>query len=624
MLQKLNERIQGVFAWTIIIIIAATFTLFGLDYYRQGRHAGDAKAQINDEEISSQSFEVSYRRARAQQEDSLLTAAMEKKLRKEVLDGLIQNKIAVQSAEKAGFAVGSQQVDAAIVSIPQFKENGNFSPERFQQALSAALFTPQSFRQELKQGMLLNQQRFAFLGTDFALPNEIKQFLRLFLQKRSYSYLEIPYQTFAEQVQISNEQIKAYYQNHKNDFMTEESVSIKYVLLDMQTIKNKIKIPEDTLKQYFEENQQNFLTPASWQLSHIFIAVPKNASKKQWLEAKNKANHIADQLKADPSQFLALLKQYTDDKLSIGQKGKLPEVSAGQTAVDESLMTLTKTGDISGAVKTKKGYEIFKVDAYQPAKKKSFKEVKDVIKDQLTSDQANQTYSRALEKISELSFENPDSLDPVAQELNLDIKETKPFTRKGGDSQLTRNKKILTTAFTDEIIQAENNSEPVQLDSDKVLVFRVKEHFSPKQKPLEAVQTQIKQLLTLEESAKKATALAKQLQNSKKPQREQLLKELNVQWIEVADASRDSASASQNINDLAFAMNKVGAIESTTLADNKSMVIVRLNAIKEGEMKELNSELKQSIAQQIKANYGMTSYQLFQDALLKEADIKRF
>ena len=35
MLQKLNERIQGLVAWIIIILVAITFTLFGVDYYLQ-------------------------------------------------------------------------------------------------------------------------------------------------------------------------------------------------------------------------------------------------------------------------------------------------------------------------------------------------------------------------------------------------------------------------------------------------------------------------------------------------------------------------------------------------------------------------------------------------------------
>lgn len=48
MLQKLNEHIQGVVAWLVIILIAITFTLFGVDYYFQSRQISDAKVIVND------------------------------------------------------------------------------------------------------------------------------------------------------------------------------------------------------------------------------------------------------------------------------------------------------------------------------------------------------------------------------------------------------------------------------------------------------------------------------------------------------------------------------------------------------------------------------------------------
>ena len=40
--------------------------------------------------------------------------------------------------------------------------------------------------------MLLNQQRFAFMGSSFALPDEIKRFVRLYMQTRDYDYLTVP------------------------------------------------------------------------------------------------------------------------------------------------------------------------------------------------------------------------------------------------------------------------------------------------------------------------------------------------------------------------------------------------------------------------------------------------
>jgi len=192
MLQKLNERIQGVVAWLVIILIATTFTLFGVDYYLQSHQTSNAKVMVNGQPLTTQAFEVNYRRARAQEDLAQMTAADEKNLQNQVLDQMINNEVTVQSALHNGFEVGIDQANAAIVKIGQFQEDGHFSSERYQQALNAALFTPESFQNEVRQGMLLNQQRFAFMGSSFALPSEVERFVRLYMQTRDYDYLTIP------------------------------------------------------------------------------------------------------------------------------------------------------------------------------------------------------------------------------------------------------------------------------------------------------------------------------------------------------------------------------------------------------------------------------------------------
>lgn len=207
MLQKLNERIQGLIAWIVIILIAITFTLFGVDYYLQKGQSKQAKAEVNGEFVDIQTFESTYRRARSQQDAGQMTSAQDKLLRENILDSLVANKLAVQGAEKLGFWVSANQADATILGIPQFQENGRFSSERYQQALSGAMFTPQTFQKEVRQGMILNQQRFAFIGTSFLLPEEMNRFVRLYMQSRDYDYSLLSIKDFSKTITVSDEKI---------------------------------------------------------------------------------------------------------------------------------------------------------------------------------------------------------------------------------------------------------------------------------------------------------------------------------------------------------------------------------------------------------------------------------
>ncbi|CDZ77650.1 Peptidyl-prolyl cis-trans isomerase D [Legionella massiliensis] len=624
MLQKLNERIQGLVAWIVIILIAMTFTLFGVDYYMQSRQASDAEVDVNGQAISKQSFEVNYRRARQQRDSSEITAASEQALKKQVLTDMINNEVSMQAARAAGFEVSLEQANNAILNIPQFQQDGHFSPERYQQALSGAMFTPESFQNEVRQGMLLNQQRFAFMGSAFALPGEIKRFVKLYMQTRDYDYLEIPASNFIKESQVSDEAINNYYQGHQKEFLAPEKVSIDYVRLSTQQLKNKIAVSSEDVKQYYEENESSFLTPAQWQVAHILFAVPEDASDEARKQIQQNADDTYQALQDDPAKFDELLKTKTDDKLSLASNGVLPWLVAGQSGFDKTLAELTTPGQISPPVQSKLGYEIFKLVAYKPAVLKPFDQVQQEIKEQLLAERTQTQYAQALEQLGDLSYQSPDSLSPVADTLKLPVEQSELFSRQGGDSDLTKNKQIINAAFSHDVLALGNNSEPVQLDNDSVIVLRVNKHVPTAEKPLAEVKDYIANKLAMQGAEKKAQAVGMELLSNKEDesQQEKLMQENQLQWHEVEKATRDTDKTDSAINDLAFSLPRENSRDGHSLS-NGNYVIVRLKKINDGQYKSLDKEQQASLTQQIESSNGVMDYDLYINDLVSKAKITK-
>ncbi|QMT60592.1 SurA N-terminal domain-containing protein [Legionella sp. PC997] len=621
MLQKLNERIQGVVAWLVVILIGITFTLFGVDYYLQSRQTTNSKVVVNGQPLTMQAFETNYRRARSMQDIEQMTAADEKKLQNQVLDQMITNEVLVQAARKNGFDVSLNQANAAILSIPQFQEDGHFSAQKYQQALNAALFTQSSFQNEVKQGMLLNQQRFAFMGSSFALPDEIDRFVSLYMQSRDYDYLTIPAALFEKDVQISSEEIANYYNKHKKDFMTPEKVSLDYVSLSMHDIKNKIKISDDDAKRYYEENQNNYLTPASWQVAHILFAVPDDASQADLEKIQKKANDTYQALQKNPEQFDHFVSTLSDDKLSVTDKGVLPWISAGQNDYNRILSNLTKPGQISAPEKTKHGYEIFKVIAYKPVSTKSFSEVEQSIKEQLNTEAAQNKYTQALEQLSDLSYQSPDSLQPVAEALNLKIQTTKPFSRGDGVDNITKNKQVINAAFSHDVLDLSNNSEPIQIDNDSVVVVRINQHWDEKEQPLESVHDQINKILVKKKAEAKAKEIGMNLLSPVVDKKQQeLISSNHLLWKSELKSTRDNDKVDTDINDTAFNLLRPESRDGLVMP-NGDYVVVRLKQIHDGKLSTLDREQQDSLIQQIEASYGMMDYDLYEKSLISRAQI---
>lgn len=623
MLQKLNERIQGVVAWLVVVLIGLTFTLFGVDYYFQSHQTSNAKVVVNGESLTYQAFETNYRRARGMQDAAHMTAEDEKKLQSQVLDQMVANEVMVQAARKNGFDVSANQANAAILSIPQFQEDGHFSAEKYQQALSAALFTQSSFQNEVSQGMLLNQQRFAFIGTSFALSDEVERFIRLYMQNRDYDYLVVSAAHFEKQINVSADAVAEYYKQHQKEFMAPEQVSLEYVTLSMNDVKKQVKISNDDVSRFYNENQSNYLTPAQWHVAHILFAIPEGVSKDELDQIQKKADDAYAVLQKDPSQFDKLVASESDDKLSVADKGELPWITAGQNDYDKVLSNLTTAGEISAPVQTKHGLEIFKLIAYKPVTTKPLSEVETTIKEQLMTEMAQAKYAQALEQLSDLSYQSPDSLKPVSEAMKLNIETTKPFSRAGGKDNLTKNPQVINAAFSHDVLELSNNSEPIQLDNDSVIVARVSEHTPEKEQTLEEVKKQIHTTLTKQGAEAKAKTLGMSLQNpvdSKK--HEEILGANKLSWTTVEQAARDSDKADPQINELAFNLlrpeNRDGAV-----LPNGDYVVVRLKHINDGKLSTLDKEQQESLIQQIEASYGMMDYDLYAKSLINQAQIEK-
>lgn len=514
MLQRLNERIQGFVAWIVIILVAITFTLFGIDYYMQSHQDSSVQVEVNGVPITKQAYELNYRRTRQSRQASQLTAANENQLKQQILNEMILNSVSTQSARVNGFEVSSTQANAAIVNIPQFQEDGHFSNDRYAQALNGAFFTAESFQNEVRQGMLLNQQRFALIGTSFAMPADIERFVKLYMQTRDYTYLQIPALRFFDKKSIAEGDITNYYQQHSKSFVEPEKVSIEYLRLSMQDIKNSIKISDATIKRYYDEN-----------------------------------------------------------KVSI---------------------------------------------------EKPFSVVKPEIKAQLLADKAQRIYAKKLEQLSDLSYQTPDTLAPVAKALKLSVEQSEDFSRHGGEKGLITNKPIVRAAFSHDVLELGNNSEPIQVDADTVVVLRVNKHVPASERMLVDVKYLIAEKLARKKAQAEAMQMGKLMLDSEQTalQVDELVKQNKLQWKDIKNASRDVDNVSPVINELAFNLPRVGEKAGQSLVDG-DYVIVSLNAINNGNLATLDKEQVSSITQQIEANYGVMDYELYINGLMSHAKIVR-
>jgi len=101
-------------------------------------------------------------------------------------------------------------------------------------------------------------------------------------------------------------------------------------------------------------------------------------------------------------------------------------------------------------------------------------------------------------------------LDSVSKKLGLPLHTVDTFTRQGG-GDLGNDRKIIDAAFSEPVLQERQNSSPIQVGDDSVVVVRVTDYRPSHERPLEEVRAQIVQALTLDGEREAGTRAAKEL-----------------------------------------------------------------------------------------------------------------
>ncbi|HEB56303.1 MAG TPA: hypothetical protein ENI98_08350 [Gammaproteobacteria bacterium] len=541
MLQLIRDRAQGIVIWTIVGLIIITFALFGLSSYLSDSTTASV-ATVNGVDIPPGEFQQAYQNYQQRLQQMLGDKYRpelfnENKVRKQVLESLIQQKLLNQELQRAGYRVGPEQIVKRIAGMEVFQEDGKFSPERYKQLLNRQRVNSVAFEQQISQDLTEQQLSSGILLSGFVTDDELERSARLQNQKRELSYILLPKSHYLKNVRLTENEIKDYYEQHKNEFTTPEKISVEYLELNLDDMSREIEVTDKAIAEYYAQQRQSFTRqPEQRKASHILIKVEKADGESAALE---KIKKIQEEL-AKGADFGQLAKKYSDDIGSARQGGDLGYFGRGvmDKAFEDAAFSLKK-GEISKPVRSRFGYHLIKLDDIRKARVAKLKDVKESIRHDLQIQQAEQAFYDTVDKLNNLSYEIPDSLEPVAEQLGLEIKKSPLFARKGG-SGLFAQPKVISVAFSDEVLSEGRNSQLIELSDTHVLVLHIAKHEAAKQQALKDVKEQVKTLLRNEKVAKKikadSAALLEKLRAGTDP--EKLVRALKAEWKTVGAVSR--------------------------------------------------------------------------------------
>jgi len=658
-LQKIREKLTGILAGVFFAVLIIPFAFVGVNSYFSS-DAVNSVALVNDQEITINEFNQSFQNYRRRMQ-SLMGVNFDAEqfdqaiVRRQHLDSMIDQELLAQLSFEAGLSVANDRLAIAIREIPAFQVDGVFNPDVYQSRLVSQGRTPRQFENDLRSQIILGQFPTAIASSAIGTSWELDGYVRLQEQKRAFQAILVPAQfddsppadtedgdsaedadsetaevaePVAEESAIEEEAILAWYESHPDDYRSEEQIVIEYLELDAATLGGDAAPDEEELKAQYEEQKSRFISPETRLASHILIEVDTQAPELDIEGARQAAQDLAERVR-DGEEFSTLAMENSQDAGSAPEGGDLGWVEPGfmvQT-FEDALYELTLEQPISDPVQTGFGWHIIYLREVRPAEGMTFTEARPTILAEYEADRDERLFLEQADRLVDIIYEDPTTLDAAAGELGLEINQVGPFGRSGGDG-ISANPEVTRASFSDLVMLQGMVSDPVDLAENHLVMIRMAEYLPEALMPLEEVRDQVVESVRSQRAMEAAQATANEIlaQVTSGADLSVLGEENDLEVLAAEAASRNGVEVRRDLLRDLFLMEipgEDGPVNAVLELDD-GYAVVQLQSVTDGVLLDEDVLKAQSFNRRISNATGNSEAFSFMRMLRSQSEIKVF
>lgn len=567
--------------WSLGLVCLAFVIFYIPDFLRGTTGAdaasGDSIATVAGHDITTGEFRRTYQTQLQAYRNAYGANVSEQLLKQlgieqQILQQMVDERAAVVEADRLGIGVSDSEVRNRIFAMPAFQQNGTFiGDQRYQQLLrmQSPPMVPAAFEDGIRRQIAVEKLR-ASLTDWLSVPDkELEQEYRRRNDKVKLAFVSFSADSFRTQVNVTDPEVAAYFEGHKNDFKIPEKRKVRYLLVDVDALRNAITVSAADVERAYNTGSEQYTTPEQLRASHILL----KTEGKDDAAVKTRAEDLLKQANAG-ADFAELARKHSEDEGAAKNGGDLDYFGRGRMVpeFDQAAFAL-EPGKISDLVKTQYGYHIIKLVDRRPATTKTLADVRAQITDQLAYERA-QTQASATADAMAKEIGKAADLDKVAKARGLMVQESGFFAREEPILGLGSSPEAASRAFE---LKSGDVSGPIR--TSRGIAF---EAFVAKQDPyvpkLDEVNARVRDEVTKEKarelSRQRAAEIAARLKSA--PDFEKAAKAAGLEAKTTELVARGSPipdlGVSPAVEDAAFALG-VGAVSDPIATDTGTGVI---------------------------------------------------
>ncbi|KPP99019.1 SurA N-terminal domain-containing protein [Marinobacter sp. HL-58] len=616
MLQDMRDNAQGTIAKVIIGLLIVSLSIWGMDAIVGGFSGEPEVATVNGEDVTEREFlrvvQMESQRRLSEMDDPDPSMLDEDQVRRDVLESLIQEKVLTQDAEAQGLELSDQDIDSLITQMPQFQVDGSFNRDRFVSTVRNMGMGVGEFRETMRKQYVVNQIRAGIEQSATVADENVAQLLRIQNQTRDFRAVTLAADTVRDEVEVTDAEIEAYYQDNDDEFQQPERVDARYIALSREALAESVDVTDEQLQEFYEERSSE-LAKEERRASHILI--------EDGADADETMATIQQRLE-DGEAFSDLAKEFSIDTSSAEQGGDLGFAERGvyDSAFEDALFALEE-GEVSEPVSTSFGVHLIRLDDVQKADTPPLEEVEDELRRELAEREAAERFAEVRSELADLAYAADDLAGP-AEELGLEVREKSDITEEGGDAPFDHSG-LVRQLFSDDVLKDGFNTELIDVGDNISVVARVSEYYEAQKKPLEEVSEEIRTSLirqkTREALQERADTIIADLESGKS------LDDLDIgEWQSYEDQSRNNLVLGNAVMAEVFSLSRPdddSNVFGSVVSDDR-VTILALDAVNDGEVDRDGEEFRQ-LRGFLASLEGQREYSAYRQYLRDNSEIER-
>ena len=503
----------------LVLLILPSFVLVGMEGYSQFTDGAGTVAKVGKQKVSQQEWDNAHRnfveRQRSQRPDLDLSLFDQPSVKQQSLDALVREYVLLMAANDQHLTVPAGRIMRIFANDPQFAALRNPDGSVNKALLEARGMSPLQLETMLRQELTVSQVLGGVQVSSHGAQLSTRAAVDALFQVRDVQWMKFEPKAYMAQLNPTAEQLQAFYKDPANAawLTTPEQADVQYLVLDLDTLKARVSVSEDELRRSYKENIQRYSTPEERRASHILIKAEASASAEQKKAARAKAEQLLAQLQKNPAQFAELARKNSDDPGSGANGGDLDFFGRGDMVKQfEDAAYALKPGQLSGLVESEFGFHIIQLTGVRGGETKPFESVRAEIEDDARKQLAQRQYAEAAEKFTNMVYEQSDSLQPVADELKLQIQTANGVLRQPGtkDQGALSNRRLLDTLFDPANRGKGHNTEAVEVGTNKLVSARIVKYRPAALMPFDQAQALVRERWMTAQALKAARADAEQ------------------------------------------------------------------------------------------------------------------